>query len=93
ELNIDIAGVSGRRQIALWIDRSYLDHVNVQRISPPPQSARAGADRTVFVFAIDDRADAAAIGFEIEPEAIGRFDARLGLTDGPEVAFWQLFYP
>ncbi|HEX5499407.1 MAG TPA: hypothetical protein VFX03_09280 [Thermomicrobiales bacterium] len=93
ELNITIAGASGRRQIELWIDRSYLDHVNVERISPPPQSSRAGDDRTIFVFALDSQAETAAIGFAIEPEAIGRFDARLGLTGGQEVAFWQLFYP
>ncbi len=93
-LRVDVAaGAAPEGQLRLWLDETYLDGIEIRSIVPEPESAEAGADRTVYVFRVGDASQPATISFEIEHAAFGRKTGRLGLVDGPAVAFSQFVYP
>jgi hypothetical protein len=77
----------------LWLSRSYVDAVDVQHITPPPQRVEAGADRLTYVFAISQMSQQVEIAFHVEPERPGRITGRLGLDDGTTLSFVHRIYP
>ena len=53
----------------------------------------AGAERAIYVFALEAPGAAATIRFQIEPQRQGSQTVRVGLEGGQELAFSQVIYP
>jgi hypothetical protein len=79
--------------VRLWIDRDYIDHLQVKHVTPRPESEEGGADRQVFVFRVTSPGEPAEITFHFEPEGGGYRTCRMGRVGGPELSFGQFVYP
>lgn len=80
-------------KVRVWVDRKFIEGVEVQNITPPPDSAELGADRVTYVFQISDASRPAAITFYLEPERVGALSGRIGLESKSPVHFEQFIYP
>lgn len=86
-------GDRNHREIRLWVDRQYLDSLDLEKITPEPQRVEAGPDRLIFVFHVTDPDQTAAIRFRLLPRQFGACRARVGLEDAASVEFSQFVYP
>lgn len=76
-------------QVALWIERAYLEKTTVQEIMPPPLRVVVAPERLTYVFAAEG---AGAISFHLQFEGPGAAAGRLGIGSAA-VALRQLVYP
>ena len=93
---VDVAvGAGGIRdgRVAMWLDRAFVDRVDIERVVPEPESVAAAGDRVVYRFAVEPGASGAAIRFDVEPNSPGRWAWRAGLLDGPEIAIGGFVFP
>jgi hypothetical protein len=80
-------------EVAVWLDRAFLDKVAVERVSPEPASMAAGAGRVIYRFALVEPTGPAEVVFTLQPEEPGLARGRLGIVDGVELAFDQFIFP
>jgi hypothetical protein len=83
-------------QVALSIDRAYVDRIELTEIMPPPRRASLTPDRLVFDFAVARPAAAAmqlTVRFRLIPHQPGRLDGRIGVGAGPPLAIRQFVLP
>ena len=92
ELTVGAAGIRDGR-VALWLDRAFLDRVEVERVVPEPESVAADGGRVVYRFAVEPGAGEASIRFTVEPGSPGRWAWRAGLVDGPELSLGGFVFP
>lgn len=86
------AGKGGK--VSIWLDREYLDGLQVQQVTPQPSSAKAGPERLTYVFEVDDPNGPTTISFDLLPErTFGPLKGRVGIGDGEPVGFGQFVYP
>jgi hypothetical protein len=69
--------------IRVWIDRRYLDSVELQEVTPQPDSTAVGAERLIFSFRQAEDEGAAVITFNMRPSRFGSLPGRVGLIGGP----------
>jgi protein-L-isoaspartate(D-aspartate) O-methyltransferase len=86
ELPADADGVA-----ALWIGRSYLENVRIQRTTPEAESTWAGIDRSVFAFHAEPRGRA-WVSIDLEVRSIGRVEGWLG-AGSDSIPIRQFVYP
>lgn len=94
DIAIAVAGgqaVAG--EVAVWINAEWLGANQVLVISPEPAAFLAGADRHIYVFAVDDPAQGFEVGIRFTPREMGRIRGAIGIDDGPDVSFTQWSYP
>jgi len=77
----------------VWVDREYLEGVDVHGIAPQPDASWIARDRVVFAVRIDNPADSAYVTFSITPDNFWSRPVRVGLDGGPSVAFRQFVLP
>lgn len=93
-LAAEIAGAAvAGETVEFWVDRAYLEGVEVQEVVPEPEEVRAGSDRLTYVFAVEEPGQPLTVTFDLRHTGFGWKSARAGLAGGPEVAFGQLVYP
>ncbi len=94
ELRVTVAGGTAEQgRVQLWLDQDFLDRVQIERVSPEPEQVLAGADRTTYVFLVDEPSHPAILTFALEHDTFGAPTASLGLVGGPAVEFTQIIYP
>jgi hypothetical protein len=84
---------NGDRHARLWIDRRYLQGVEVQQVTPQPQRVEAAAERFTYVFALAAGGQPTTVTFHVQLNTTGPLPGRLGLGGGPPLAFSQFVYP
>jgi protein-L-isoaspartate(D-aspartate) O-methyltransferase len=77
----------------IWVDRAYLEGVDLRGIAPQPDASWLARDRVVYAVRIQNPADSAHVTFDIQPDNYWSRHARVGLDGGPSVAFDQLVLP
>jgi hypothetical protein len=80
-------------ELPLWLDRDFLDKVNIDRIVPEPAEMEAEDERVIYRFVAADPEQVAEITFQLNPAEPGIARGRLGVVDGAEVSFAQFIYP
>jgi hypothetical protein len=94
ELGVQVRpGAVNEKVIRLWLDRHYVEAIEIEHIDPEPESVEIAGDRFVYTFKASDLRQNAKIMFHLEPNKFGKARVRLGLVDGPEIAFTQFIYP
>lgn len=82
----------GRARV--YINRPYLEALQMQMINPMPDSQEPGPDRTVYVFSSQG---SGRVTITLQATKMGRQNAEIGLMDGdqprPPVTFWQFIWP
>lgn len=87
------APAAGAGELRLWMSRDYADRFTFEDISPRPQATTPQGQRVLFQFSLPASGEEAQITFSFKPRDAGRVHAELGLTDGPQLRFWQFIYP
>jgi hypothetical protein len=86
-------GVAVDGEIPIWLDRAFLEKVDVEHIMPEPTTMEVGSDRVIYRFAVETPEQPAEITFAIQPHEPGVARGWLGLVDGADIAFDQVIYP
>jgi hypothetical protein len=81
------------KEVRLWLDRQYVEAIQIEHVDPEPESVAIAGERFVYTFKASDLRQNAKIMFHLEPNRFGKAHVRLGLLDGPEIAFTQFVYP
>ncbi|MGH7964579.1 MAG: hypothetical protein ACRERD_22680 [Candidatus Binatia bacterium] len=86
-------GTQREGEARVWLDRNYLDSVQVKNVIPQPDSVEAGPDRLIYTFRVSEPSQPAIVTFYLEPEQIGPLSGRVGLDRGQSLSFRQFIYP
>lgn len=93
-LQFEIQGGStsdGKAQI--WIDRKYVEAVQIESIVPEPESVKAGEDRFLYEFDLEDSQRSAGILFHFVPRESGPLEGQAALGGNTPVEIGQFVYP
>lgn len=75
----------------LWVDASYVAAQPFQQVFPEPERVELRDGRLVMTLRVSGARPEIVI--TTRPEAFGSMRVRMGLVDGPDVAFDQFVYP
>jgi hypothetical protein len=93
-LRIDIdSNAASNGQIQLWINRDYVEALDMEHIDPEPESVEINEERLVYLFKAQRPPATSKILFRFEPNKFGKTFARVGLVNGPELQFTQFYFP
>jgi hypothetical protein len=81
------------RQAVVWIDRQFLDRVELTRVVPEPERRAAGVGRVLFVFNVADPGKPVEVAFQFLSDTYGPLQARLGTPWGQEATLGYFSYP
>jgi hypothetical protein len=84
---------AGQARAQIWLEQSYLDAIDLKRITPEPESAVLGADRLTYVFALGEEAGQRTVKIQFEARGPGYLEGRMGVVDAGEVNIGHFFYP
>ena len=87
------AGTVTTNDVRIWLSRSYADGLEIERISPEPESESVTDDRVTYSFLLDDPRREARVTFNLTPDAMGRRQASAGIVNGPTLRFAQFVLP
>jgi hypothetical protein len=94
ELRISASGSLAKDgELRLWIDRHFVEAVEIKRIDPEPEHAEINGERFVYVFKTAAAPSTIKLFFHLEPNKFGKTPAQLGVVDGPELQFSQFYLP
>ena len=93
-LQFEIKGGStseGKAQI--WIERRYIESLQIESIVPEPESVKTGEDRFVYEFSLEDSQRSAGIFFHFVPRESGSLNGRAALGNNLPLEISQVVYP
>lgn len=94
KLEVSVAsGAVSQDQVEIWLSSDYLARIEITSIVPEPEEVSETNDRVIYRFNIDDQTRAPRILMTLEHDEPGLTTCRIGMVDGPELAFWQVIYP
>lgn len=80
-------------EAVLWLNRPFLNRIQIQQFMPQPVEMATDADRIRFHILVANTEQPGEITIEFEPSQPGLMDGRLGLDGGPDLAFTQFVFP
>src|SRR5215210_220490 len=86
-------GAVTEREARVWLDRQYIEGMQIQHVTPEPESMEAGPTRLTYVFNIEDPDQSTAFSFDLQPQKMGLLEGRVGLEGEEPVSFKQFVYP
>lgn len=93
-LDVHLNGSAGAgNEARLWLDRSYLERVQIERITPQPDSVEVTGERLTYVFKVSEAGEPVDVTFSLQPTDFGWLEGQVGLPDGPTLDFGQFVYP
>ncbi|MEW6443740.1 MAG: hypothetical protein AB1640_22590 [bacterium] len=93
-LKVHVAtGVASGDTVRLWIDRKFIEKIEIRHMDPEPRAVLAGTDRMTFVIGVTDAGSETLVTCHFEPNEHGPLPARLGLEGARELRFSQFIYP
>ncbi|MDP9479551.1 MAG: hypothetical protein M3R38_28430 [Actinomycetota bacterium] len=86
------AGTGGEARV--WLNRGYLQSIQLQRVTPQPDRVVAGPERVTYVFDVaTDPGEPTTITFNLQPDKVGLLEGEVGIEGGEALGFRQLAYP
>ncbi len=80
-------------QVRLSISQDYLGGVQIQQITPQPDSVLGGAGRLTYVFGRASPRQPVTITFYLTTQQIGPLARQASLADGSPLPFHQFIFP
>ncbi len=80
-----------QEEASFWIDHSYLDNVDVKKISPQPLRVEYDSRRAYFFF--NAAAQSLEIQIQMKPERWGWISGKMGVDERRWLSIDQLVYP
>lgn len=94
ELRLEVDGKLAKdSELRVWLDRQFVQALEIKHIDPEPQSVEVSGERFVYVFKTTEAPHTIKVFFHVEPNKFGKTPARLGVVNGPEMQFTQLYLP
>ncbi len=94
ELRFHIAeGTSPGDQVRLSITQDYLGGVQVQQVTPQPDSVLGGEGRLTYVFGRTSPRQPMTVTFHLTTQQIGPLAGQVSLADGSPLPFRQFVFP
>lgn len=81
----------GRARV--WLSREFVERHDIERVTPPPESVAALADRYEYTFCAPASDDEIAVTFTIKPSHWGVTRGSVGVPGGPRVEIQEIVYP
>jgi hypothetical protein len=95
--NLDVtitAGAIVGDRVQLHLPDGYLDHIDIEAITPEPAESLPDGEGIVFEFQLDDQTPGdVTIRFDLRPDQVGTAEATVELVDHTSVRFEQLLLP
>ena len=85
--------VSQEGKVRLALNQGFLARVEIERISPEPESVEAGPDATTYVFRVAAPDQPAQVRFDFEYEKFGPTQGEVRLEGGPTLRFDAFVFP
>jgi len=82
---------NGMLQVA--VERDYIEGVQIEHITPEPESVEVTADAIVYTFAVGDPSGAGQVAFHYTTESIGLVSGWVELADTERLTLRQFVYP
>ena len=79
--------------IRVWVDRAFLEGVEIEAVTPEPVQVETRGDALWFTFLAPDSVRTALISLQLRPDDFGSRRGRVGVEGGGAVAFRQLVLP
>src|SRR5918992_325114 len=76
-------------KVRLWLERNYLNTIQVETIVPQPDSVESDANRLIYVFDVPSSNFPVEVTFLVQSENIGYQTGRVGIEGGPSLNFSQ----
>jgi hypothetical protein len=82
-------------EVRVWLDRAYLERVQLERVVPTPVRAESAPGRVIFVVAVAEPGHPMTLTFDLQPGHVGMLRGRAGIEGAAPggVAFRQLVLP
>jgi hypothetical protein len=80
------------RAVVEW-DRGYIEGLEIERITPPPESVEAGPRHLTYVFRARTDGGETSVTFFVKPRGAGLSDGSVGPAGREPLRFRQCVYP
>jgi hypothetical protein len=77
----------------VWLDRTWLEDMEVNSITPEPEQTRTTASQVIYTFHLDPSSTPARLTYHLTTHSLGAVTGRVGLSNGPSYSFPQFSYP
>lgn len=84
---------SGGGVVRVWMTRAFADAIEIQWITPRPESVSSSAERLTYVFRASELARPAVITFRFRHDEYWRQRLQIGLVGGASVDATQFVFP
>ena len=93
-LRVHLTPDAGHKSLVrVWLDRNYLENVQLQQVTPEPERVEVGSERLIYVFQLSELNQSTAVTFYLQMEQIGFLPGQVGLVEGQTLNFNQFIYP
>jgi hypothetical protein len=80
-------------RVRVWLDHGWTDAVEIEAVTPEPETVEVGGDRVTFAFRTADPDAPLRLTFDLQMQRAGIVRGAAGLPGGPTVRFRQVVYP
>jgi hypothetical protein len=87
------SGASEDGKVRLWFSRDFLREVQIQGITPKPESAEISASGAIYIFRLAQPDQGGDVIVHFEAQAIGPLRGKVGHTESRSIAFTHWIYP
>jgi len=92
-LYIGAAAIRPDSTVEVWLDRKWLEGMEVRSIMPEPAEAQTSAGKVTYKFRLDPSSRPARLTYHLTTHSLGPITGRVGLSNGPSYSFSQFSYP
>jgi hypothetical protein len=94
ELRVQLEpGAASGGEARVWLDREYIEGVQIQRVSPQPDDVEGRPDRLTYVFKVNELDEPTAVTLNMMPQRFGLLQGQAGIEGEEPVNFNQFVYP
>ena len=93
ELRVRLQPDEAQQQVALHLNREFIEGVNIERVVPAYRSMELDPAGVKLVFAVEPETAEYAFTIEYKPQHVGTLQVAVRPAQEAEVAFEQFVYP
>lgn len=91
QMRVDVPPAVGARDVELWLAREYLQHIEIETMTPQPLETTSAPAALYYRFRVTE--GGGAIAFNYKARKAGPLHATIGLKGTPGIRFAQWVYP
>jgi hypothetical protein len=80
-------------KVRLQVSREYMENMQIEHITPEPQSVEMGPDDVYYLFSVTNSERPTTVTFNLIPQTPGWRAARVSLDEGQPIRLSALIYP